>query len=150
MSNTAHRVTLVRHAHAEWPGYQGSDFDRPLNTRGLADAAATARAIAAGTHPPTRIIASPARRTRQTAEIIAAALRLAPDAVRYIDTLYNAAEGILEEELRRNCAGTAHLLLVGHNPGISILARELSGDAKRPPLQTSGWLETRLVAGPST
>ena len=43
---------LVRHAHAQWPAYQGRDFDRPLTERGVQDAHATAREIhAAGLAP---------------------------------------------------------------------------------------------------
>ena len=48
----------MRHAHAEWPGYSGEDFDRPLTPQGLADAAVSAREMREArddpydTHPP--------------------------------------------------------------------------------------------------
>lgn len=129
---------LVRHAHAEWPNYHGPDFDRPLTGRGLADARAAGRAIHAAGHRPALLLASPACRTRQTAEIFAEELQLAASAVRYIDSLYNATAFTLETELRKASAAGL-LMLVAHNPGVSNLARVLTNDASAPPCQPAEW-----------
>lgn len=137
-------VLLVRHAHAEWPLYSGRDFDRPLTPRGEEDAGTTARSIREAGHRPTLILASPSRRTRQTAEIIASVLSLGGDALRFVDALYNARAAVLEAELRRVAVEPATVLLVAHNPGISDLARTLAGDPGRAPFAPAGWAHFSL------
>jgi len=134
----AGHVLLMRHAHAEWPGYSGEDFDRPLTPRGLADAAAAASAMRTAGKIPDSLLVSPARRTRQTAEIVARELGLPAAALQFSEALYNAPPAVLAHELKR--AGTGGLvLLVAHNPGISGLAQKLSGDPGRPPFSPAGW-----------
>lgn len=140
----AREVLLLRHAHAEWPGYSGRDCDRPLTPNGERDAAAAARAIRAAGHRPTLILASPARRTRQTAEALAAALGLGSASIIYVDALYNASDAALEEALRNHCAKATHVVLIAHNPGISVLARRLCGDSTLRSFEPGDWLNVRL------
>lgn len=139
-SGAAQPVILVRHAHADWPDYHGSDFDRPLTPRGEADAAATAQAIHAAGNLPALLLASPALRTRQTATIIAARLGLDEAGIVLLDSLYNASAEILEAELCRTMpdnGGT--VMLVAHNPGISELARRLGRDSSFRPFAPAQW-----------
>ena len=128
----------MRHAHAEWPGYSGEDFDRPLTPRGLADAAAAARAMRAAGHVPDLLLASPARRTRQTAEVVVATMELPSSVLRFVDSLYNGTASTLARELQR-ASSAGLVLLVAHNPGISALAQKLAEDPARPPLPPAGW-----------
>ena len=130
---------IVRHAHAEWPNHRGTDFERPLTDRGLAEARATARAIAAAGHRPTLLLASPAHRSRQTAEILAEQFQLPAAAVRYVESLYNASAFTLETELRKVAAEDDLVVLVAHNPGVSNLARVLTNDPDAPPCRTAEW-----------
>ncbi|MGC4028143.1 MAG: histidine phosphatase family protein [Steroidobacteraceae bacterium] len=146
MTAPARTVLLLRHAHAEWPGYTGRDFDRPLTANGESDAAAAARAIRAAGHRPTLILASPARRTRQTAETLATTLGLSGTSIMYVEALYNASEDALEEALHNHGAQAAHVVLVAHNPGISALARRLCGNKALPALQPGDWLCASLPA----
>ncbi|HUG72540.1 MAG TPA: histidine phosphatase family protein [Steroidobacteraceae bacterium] len=140
MSATATRqVLLVRHAHAEWSEYQGRDFDRPLTPRGEADAMATARAIGVAGLKPAVLLASPARRTRQTAVIIANNLGVAEAAIQFINTLYNASADTLAAELRNAPAGHGPVMLVAHNPGISELGRRLAQGAPFAPFAPAAW-----------
>jgi phosphohistidine phosphatase len=119
-------VTLVRHAHAEWPMYVGKDFDRPLTPRGIEDAAATAQAIARLPTRPQCLLASPAKRSATTAELIAKALALPAEALRYVDALYNARPAALLQAIEEHRAGATEIIVVAHNPGISELARQLA------------------------
>jgi phosphohistidine phosphatase len=130
---------LVRHAHAEWPTYSGRDFDRPLTPRGEQDAHTSAQAIRAAGLSPVWMLASPARRTRQTAAAVAAVLGLPPDRLLFVDALYNASARVLETELLRVAPAGAATVLVAHNPGITDLARLLSGDPQRRPLLPAEW-----------
>lgn len=142
VSADTRQALLVRHAHADWPGFPGTDFDRPLTPRGEADAAITGYSIRAAGHAPELILVSPARRTMQTAQIIAEHLGLPPTVLCPVDALYNGEAGILGGELRR-AATHGLVMLVAHNPGISQLARELSGDTGSRMFAPGEW---RLVA----
>lgn len=137
------RLIIVRHAHAESPDHRGTDFDRPLTARGLAEARDAARAITAAGHKPTLLLASPACRTRQTAQVLAGEFRLHADAVRFVDSLYNASAGTLEAELRRLAAPDGLVVLVAHNPGVSDLSRLLGSDPQAPSCKPAEW---RLAA----
>jgi phosphohistidine phosphatase len=137
-------LTLVRHAHAEWPNYSGKDFDRPLTARGNEDALATAHEILAAGLKPGLLLSSTARRTRETASILAQEFGLAANAVRYMDRLYNATAITLEMAAQDAAMRHASIVLVGHNPGISELARRLTGDATLPPLPPAGWATGKL------
>jgi phosphohistidine phosphatase len=139
---TVRRVTLVRHAHAEWPQYSGRDLNRPLTPRGMKEALATAQAIKAAGHRPDLLLASPAKRTRQTAAIIAEELVLPDSALQYVDTIYNASAATLEEIVRHAIAG--HVLLVAHNPGITELARQLAVNPELPSLVPAQWLHIHI------
>jgi phosphohistidine phosphatase len=144
--NAAPRTAiLVRHAHADWPLYSGRDIDRSLTPRGEEDAASTARSIRAAGLVPALILASPARRTRQTADMLAEVLGLPADRLLFVDALYNARPAVLEAELRRVARPGTATVLVAHNPGISELARMLGGDDRRPPFSPAGWASFALA-----
>ena len=69
------RILVVRHGHAEpKQSWSGDDSDRPLIARGRTQAQALASTLS--TSNPTRIIASPAVRCRQTIEPLAERCRL--------------------------------------------------------------------------
>jgi phosphohistidine phosphatase len=74
---------------------------------------------------PDRLLYSPARRTRQTAAPLIEAFRLADDQAQPCDEIYDATFGMLLTLLQRQPDSAHHLLLVGHNPGLEVLARWL-------------------------
>lgn len=136
---------LVRHANAEWPNYVGADFDRPLTPQGLADARSTAAAIRESGHRPGLLVTSTARRTLQTSEILATTLGLRAEAILQVSDLYNAAADILDAELRKAFLSADTVMMVAHNPGISELARVMTGNPAFAALRPAHWL---LVARP--
>ncbi len=138
-SPPARILTLVRHAHAEWPNYSGKDFDRPLTARGEEDALATAREIVAAGPRPQLLLSSTARRARDTAQILAREFGLSGSAVRFTDRLYNASADVLETAAQDAGMRCTHVMLVAHNPGISDLARRLAGQKNLPPLAPAAW-----------
>jgi phosphohistidine phosphatase len=133
-------AVLVRHAHAEWPNYTGTDFDRPLTPQGFADARATAIAIRDAGHRPGLLLTSPALRTMQTTGVIAATLGLPENSVLPASQLYNAGPEILQAELRKAFLAADVVMLVAHNPGISELARALTGNPAFAALRPAHWL----------
>jgi phosphohistidine phosphatase len=130
---------LVRHAHAEWPEFRGRDFVRPLTDLGVEQAHATGLALRTAGLVPRRIIASAARRTEQTARILLGELQLPPASLQLLDSLYNAAAPALSGALQVALKDGAPVLLVAHNPGISELARLLSGSPSLAPFRPADW-----------
>lgn len=140
VTGAAHRVVVARHAHAEWPGFQGSDFDRPLTPRGEQDAARSGAAMRAAGLVPVLALASPALRTSQTARIIARELKLPAEALRFVEPLYNASPCVLEAQLREAAQHTdGLLLLVAHNPGVSQLACALGDGTPTAAFAPAEW-----------
>ena len=118
---------LIRHGLAEergdaWP----DDAKRPLTEDGTASMKKEARGLARLGVMLDVVLASPLVRTRQTAEIVAAALDPRPPIVT-VDSLtpdgsYAAVVADLEKHARKSRIG-----LVGHEPAIGELAARLIG-----------------------
>ena len=117
------RVTLMRHGHA---GESADDFARELSPAGRAAATQTGRALKEAGFTPDRILASSASRALVTAELVARACGYR-GAVVGDRALYLASPSQYLAALQRLRASTGSVLLIGHNPGLSELARELCG-----------------------
>lgn len=118
------RLTLLRHAEAERPD-AGGDRTRPLTARGAADAGQIAQRLAARGLVADRLLASPSLRTVTTARLFARTLGIDEGGILVDEALYLASAGDLLAAIHATPDMTQHLLLCGHNPGISELARLL-------------------------
>ncbi|MGR2752696.1 SixA phosphatase family protein [Agromyces arachidis] len=137
-------LVLVRHAKSSWGDPAIPDHDRPLNDRGRRDAPEMGRRLRERGTAPDAILSSTAARARTTAEAIAAALGLQPDAVTLDEGLYGAsadailgAVGVLDE-------GIATVMVVAHDPGLSELVWRMSGEVEHMP--TCAVAEFRFAA----
>ncbi len=118
---------LWRHGEAE---DGADDLARALTPRGRRDAARVARVLAKQLDPNTQLIASPAVRTRETAEPLAAKVgvqvevdrRLAPGA------RVESVLAVLEDAIGAAEGETASIVLVGHQPWLGQVARRLLSD----------------------
>ena len=122
------QITILRHGHAEKQDRDAEDFERRLDKRGRREAEQMAELAHALGLKPDHILASPAARTLSTAKEFARALGFPLPKIRHDDRLYLAERAALAAILRTVPAARRHVLLVGHNPGVSRLARWLSGD----------------------
>lgn len=123
---------LLRHAKSAWDTDAPSDFERPLNRRGERDAPRMGRWMRRQGWIPDRVLASPARRARQTAEAVCRELGIDPGAICWEPRLYEASVSDLLAVLR-SCPETARrVLVVGHNPGLEELALTLCGPLALP------------------
>ena len=120
------RLTLVRHAKSDWSLPGQPDWDRPLNKRGQRDAPEMARRMRARKLKPDLILSSPAVRALSTAAIMARELKVPVEHVRQDERLYLASPVDMLAVVRELGAATKHLLVVGHNPGITDFANRLS------------------------
>jgi phosphohistidine phosphatase len=120
------RLTLMRHGDAQWKDPQISDFARPLNRRGIAEADAMARRLVELALVPDLLLVSPAQRTLQTAEAVARELSLTNRHVRRVEALYLARASDVLQIVHTTGPRLPHLMIIGHNPGLSELARQLA------------------------
>jgi phosphohistidine phosphatase len=133
------RLTLVRHAKSTWRFVVLDDFHRPLNARGLRDAVRVPPLLAARLPAPDLILCSDAVRAVQTCEVIATAFDLDAACVRLDHALYLADAHSILEVLAGAGGGARHVMVVGHNPGLTDLYNYLL----HPPLDN---LPTLAVA----
>ncbi len=132
---------ILRHAEAA-PSGAGGDFMRPLTAQGRAQAAALAAEMA-GAAALDRVWVSSARRTTETAAIVTRdwgrAARMRSERL-----FYEASVNTWLKCLRGgDLAANERVLLVGHNPAVSMLASVLVG--KMLPLSPCTLLELRFA-----
>jgi len=132
------RLTLLRHAKAQSIDACAEDFERALTHRGGLEAREMAKRIVRHDLAPDLILVSPAERAWSTAEIIADACELDAKQVQCARELYLAAPETIWELLVKRHAGMAHILICGHNPGLSQLASRLGPKPQRRELPTAG------------
>jgi phosphohistidine phosphatase len=121
------RLTLVRHAESDWHRASLADIDRPLNERGERDAPVMGAQLAHAGLVPTRILTSPALRALTTARLFAGAMGSPVRRIRQVKEAYLASPMTLLDLVRRLGGRARHVMLFGHNPGISALASLLTG-----------------------
>ena len=119
-------ILLMRHAKAQPIAPGQRDFDRPLAARGKEDAARMGRVLLAMKLLPGAVVASPARRAKETAELAAKALKPAPE-IRWDRGLYDAPGEAWIEALRSLPKSVDVAMVVAHSPGIEEAAGLLAG-----------------------
>lgn len=120
-------LTLFRHAKSSWELNGLDDRERPLNARGAAAAPLMGAFMQEHRIRPEFVLCSTAIRTRQTLDLAIMELKPAPK-VKHEAALYLADPLLLLERVRKTPRTVKHLMIVGHNPGLQILAIELIGD----------------------
>ena len=123
------RLTLMRHGDAQWKDPDISDFARPLNRKGQSEAESMARRLMELALIADLVLVSPARRTSQTADVLAHELSLPSRNVRRLEELYLARAQDILAVVRGTGPKIQHLMIIGHNPGLSELARQLAPTA---------------------
>jgi phosphohistidine phosphatase len=113
-------LVLIRHAKTEWAAPGQSDFDRSLTERGRSDAHMMGLRLKEQRLLPDLIVASPAKRARQTAQILAGALAYIPEKIRWEESLYHCPSHTFEEVITTAVADEVKILfMIGHNPGLT-------------------------------
>lgn len=133
------RLTLIRHANAEQE-VDVRDFERPLSRKGRGEAEEMARRFQERSLIPDLILTSAAVRTRETAEIFARVLGVSARLLQADDSLYLADGDHILATIRAAGPRVGHLMVIGHNPGISAAAISLAPEAISSDLPTCGTL----------
>ncbi len=124
------RLTLVRHAKSDWSVAGQPDWDRPLNARGLKDAPDMGRRLRERKLKPDFLITSPAVRAASTANLIARELGLSADKVHQDERLYHAVPNMILTVIRELGATARHVMVIGHNPGMTEFADQVAVDRR--------------------
>ncbi len=126
MSGSGLLLTLVRHAKSSWSFAGMEDFHRPLNKRGLRDAVRMPKLVAARVPCPDLVLTSDASRAVQTCQAVVDGFGLDPDVVRVDHALYLAPAEDIMDVVSRAAGAARHVLVVGHNPGLTDLHNRLA------------------------
>lgn len=132
------RLTLLRHGKAVSIDACVEDFERALTRRGCIEAQEMANRIVYRDLIPDLILVSPAERAWATAEIIAAACELDAKQVQCARELYLATPETTWRLLARRDAALRHIMICGHNPGLSQIASRLGPKPQPRELATAG------------
>ena len=132
------RLTLLRHGQAEAADAYPEDYERPLTHRGSIEAQEMAARLVKRDLIPDLILVSPAERAWATAEIIAATCELDAKQVQCARELYLATPERTWQLLGRRAASLVHIMICGHNPGLSLIASRFGPKPQRRELSTAG------------
>ncbi len=122
-------LILLRHAKSSWDDSSLDDFDRPLARRGEAAAPRMGAYMKAQGLAPDLILCSSAVRARQTLDLVLPQLPGKPE-VRHEKGLYLAPPDALLARIRKIDPKMRQVMVVGHDPGMHMLAVELSGSGE--------------------
>jgi len=126
---------LLRHAKSSWNNPGLTDFERPLNERGLNAAPTIGRYMKSENIKPDVVISSPATRARETAELVTESAELDVE-LRFDSRIYDATWF----DLLRVIAGIEDekqsALLIGHNPGFEETVYRLTDERVTMPTAT--------------
>jgi phosphohistidine phosphatase len=129
MDVNGRRLVIVRHAKSAWPDGV-PDEQRPLNARGRRDAPAAGRWLRDHVGHVDAVVCSPAARTRQTWNLLAAELDEVPDPV-LDERVYAATADALLTVVREIPDDAGSAILIGHNPGVADLVALVTGESPR-------------------
>ncbi len=145
---------ILRHAKSSWENTDLSDFERPLNGRGLEAAPLMGGVMKKTQFQPEIILSSPARRAVQTAEIIRETAQI-ESKIKFDERIYEASPARLLEVISEQADKTESVMLVGHNPGLEGLVKFLTGKVQPMPtaalavidLEINKWSEINSSVG---
>ena len=123
---------VLRHAKSNWDNSDLSDFERPLNSRGLDAARFIGGLIYERNLEPQIIISSPAKRAKQTAVLVKELAEISKPII-FDERIYEASPQTLFNLIRKFDEKYESVLLVGHNPGFENLVRMLTSETALMP-----------------
>jgi len=122
---TQRTIYLLRHAKSDWGDPNLEDHERPLAPRGERDARRMAKYMRREKIKPDMVLCSPAKRARQTLELLAPGFGKKTK-TRVEDDLYGASEQDLLQRLSKLPNEVGSVMLIGHNPAMQELALGLA------------------------
>jgi phosphohistidine phosphatase len=119
-------LLIIRHAKSSWDNINTPDIDRPLNDRGKKDAPTMARKLKKAGIRVDRLVSSPARRARHTAELFAREFDVRESDIVILNELYHAQPSTFQQVIAGLNEEDNTVALFSHNPGITAFVNTLS------------------------
>ncbi len=119
-------LLVIRHAKSSWDNINSPDIDRPLNERGKKDAPAMAKKVIKAGIRIDRLVSSPARRARHTAELFAREFDVKESDIVILTELYHAQPATFQQVVAGLDDGDNTVALFSHNPGITAFVNTLT------------------------
>lgn len=133
-------LLILRHAKSSWDNPNLTDYDRPLNKRGKRDAPRMGNHLEEQGLVPDRILTSSAKRARKTANKVAKACSF-NGKVTQIEKFYHAPLGVYLETLQSISEKHQRVMVVGHNPTMEQLVRQLTKEIVTMPTAALSHIE---------
>lgn len=121
-------LLILRHAKSDWGDERLPDHDRPLNSRGRADAPRMGQLIREQDLVPELILSSTARRAHHTAQLVANACGYEGEILASRE-MYHADPENYVEAIRQRAGDKNIVMVVGHNPGMEELVEVLTKES---------------------
>lgn len=121
-------IVFIRHGKSDWDQAELTDFERPLNKRGLRDAPFMGNLLKSKGINPNIIISSPAVRAKTTAMLISEALDYPIQNIRYEKAIYEYGPNSVISIINSLEQSINTAIIVGHNPDLTHLVNFLCGE----------------------
>lgn len=119
-------LLLVRHGKSDWANHHISDFERPLNARGLRNAPEMASRILNRNQVPELIVSSSALRALTTARHFAQVWDKPVEQIKQERAIYEANVKTLLQIVNQLDNKYQRVAMFGHNPGFTDFANYLA------------------------
>src|ERR1700712_2274923 len=129
---------LIRHAKSSWDNAAMADFDRPLNTRGINDAAEMAKRLSKKAASIDAFISSPAQRTKTTVENFISAFGKDKNQIIFEQGLYLSPESFFGPFISQIDNKFNAVAIFSHNPGITDFVNTLTPVIRTDNMPTCG------------
>ncbi|MEQ8324475.1 MAG: histidine phosphatase family protein [Vicingaceae bacterium] len=120
------KILFIRHAKSDWGKKNLTDFDRPLNQRGLRDAPEMGKRLHSMNLSVDRVFLSPATRTRQTIELLIDKARWITIPMETMDELYLPSSKDFMNCITQATNDLNSICICSHNPGITAIVNYLA------------------------
>ncbi len=136
-------LLVLRHAKSSWENTELSDFDRPLNKRGLESIQLIGQEMYNLNLNIDFVLSSSAKRAKQTAILVKESGGIICE-IQYEDGIYEASVMKLLHIVSEINNKFKSVLLVGHNPGFEELIRVLTGKIQVMPTATLAKIDLEI------
>lgn len=134
-------LSILRHAKSSWEYPDLSDFERPLLNKGVKRTLLICKVLAENNSIPELIITSSAKRAKETAKIVLDKLNVPLHNLKKNKEFYPGYAKTFLKEISDVDKNISHLMIVGHNPGLTDLAYQLVKDENIDWIPTSGLVQ---------
>lgn len=119
-------LILLRHAKSDWSAKYDTDHERPLAKRGKKDADMMGKLLNGAKEKPDLVISSTSIRTSETIKLVMKNSKW-DCKVELTDELFESTPSKVIEKLQKQPDDLKTIVLVGHEPELSLLTGKLIG-----------------------